>query len=100
MEHRSILVTLTVRREGDLYVSECVQLGTASCGASPQEALDNIREATLLYLNTLEELGICEETLAQRGVPLFAEQSDPQPLHIPSGVDAYASVLPLDCVTA
>ena len=101
MEHKSILVTLTVKREGELYVSECLQLGTASCGTSPEEALKNIKEATLLYLDTLEELGICEETLAQRGISAFTEQSDPQLLNIPSGVDAYASVLQLaDCVPA
>ena len=67
---KRILVTLVVQREGKQYVSKCVELGTASCGDTEKEAFDNIIDATQLYLNTLEELGECEQALRDKGVAI------------------------------
>ncbi len=39
-----------LHREGDLYVAECPEVGTVSQGHSVEEALENLREATELYL--------------------------------------------------
>jgi predicted RNase H-like HicB family nuclease len=39
-----------VRRENDLYVAECPEIGTVSQGQTIDEALANLREATELYL--------------------------------------------------
>ena len=41
--------TATVQREGDLYVSHCVELDIASQGASKDEALSNLQEAVELF---------------------------------------------------
>jgi len=99
---KSIIVTLTAKREGKLYVSKCLELGTASCGSSKEEAFNNIQEATLLYLNTLEELGICEETLATLGMSLVAGEPMQQSLsRVPKDTFARVAFLPLmDCVPA
>ena len=43
------LVTI-VHREGDLFVAECPEVGTVSQGASVDEAVANLREATELFL--------------------------------------------------
>lgn len=42
--------SVVVHKEGDLYVAQCPQVGTASQGGSVEEAVDNLREATELYL--------------------------------------------------
>ena len=42
--------TAVLHRENDLYVAECPEVGTVSQGASIEEALANLREATELYL--------------------------------------------------
>ena len=42
--------TAVVHQEGDLYVAQCPEVGTASQGATIEEALINLREATELYL--------------------------------------------------
>jgi len=42
--------TAVIRKEDDLYVAECPEVGTVSQGASIESALDNLREATELYL--------------------------------------------------
>ena len=39
-----------LHREGDLWVAECPEVGTVSQGASVDEALSALREATELYL--------------------------------------------------
>jgi predicted RNase H-like HicB family nuclease len=37
-------------KEGNLYVAECPEVGTASQGQTLEEALANLKEATELYL--------------------------------------------------
>ena len=39
-----------VHKERDLYVAECPEVGTVSQGATIEEAVANLREATELYL--------------------------------------------------
>jgi predicted RNase H-like HicB family nuclease len=39
----------TVWREGDWYVSQCLEVDVASQGATEEEALANLREALELY---------------------------------------------------
>jgi len=42
--------TAVLHREEDMYVSECPEVGTVSQGATMEEALANLKEATELYL--------------------------------------------------
>lgn len=42
--------TAVVYREEDVYVAECLEVGTASQGETIEEALLNLKEATELYL--------------------------------------------------
>jgi predicted RNase H-like HicB family nuclease len=53
-------LTAVIRREGELWVAECPEVGTVSQGNSIDEALANLREATELYLEEFplpEDLG-------------------------------------------
>ncbi len=43
-------LTAVIHREEDMYVAECPEVGTVSQGATVEEALANLREATELYL--------------------------------------------------
>src|SRR6266540_1619864 len=65
-----VLLTLKVRREGDQYVSECIELGVASCGKTIDGAFAAIKDATSLYLQTLHDEGELERVLAERGVAI------------------------------
>ena len=51
--------TAILHREGDLYVADCPEVGTVSQGATIDEAVDHLREATELYLEEfpLPEIG-------------------------------------------
>ena len=42
--------TAVIFREGDLFVAECPEVGTTSQGSSIEEAIENLKEATELYL--------------------------------------------------
>ena len=43
--------TAVLHKEDDLYVATCPEVGTVSQGASIEEAVVNLREATELYLS-------------------------------------------------
>jgi predicted RNase H-like HicB family nuclease len=42
--------TAIINQEEDMFVAECPEVGTASQGATIEEALANLKEATQLYL--------------------------------------------------
>ena len=63
-----ILLTLRVYPEGKQWVSECLELGTTSCGDTIEEALANVKDATLLYLQTVEANGTRERILSEKGI--------------------------------
>lgn len=42
--------TAVIYKENEIYVAECPEIGSISQGPSIEEALDNLKEATELYL--------------------------------------------------
>jgi predicted RNase H-like HicB family nuclease len=42
--------TAIVHKEGAWYVAECPEVGTASQGSTIEEAVENLKEATEVYL--------------------------------------------------
>ena len=42
--------TAVIQKEEDMYVALCPEIGTSSQGATVEEAVANLREATELYL--------------------------------------------------
>lgn len=66
-----IVVTFHVHEEDGQYVSLSPELGTASCGASIDEAFQNIAEATIQYLNAIEASGQRERIFRQRKIPIY-----------------------------
>ena len=45
-----ITFTAVVHKEENLYVADCPEVGTASQGETIEEAVNNLKEATELYL--------------------------------------------------
>jgi predicted RNase H-like HicB family nuclease len=43
-------LTAVIHQEGDLFVADCPEVGTVSQGATLEEAIGNLKEATELYL--------------------------------------------------
>jgi len=44
------IFTAVLRKEEDIYVAECPEVGTVSQGYTVEEAVANLKEATELYL--------------------------------------------------
>lgn len=53
------IFTAVIQKEEDMYVAKCSEIGTVSQGATIEESLDNLKEATELYL---EEFPIHEKS--------------------------------------
>lgn len=52
------ILTAILHREEDMYVAECPEVGTVSQGKTIEDAINNLKEATELYL---EEFPVKEE---------------------------------------
>ncbi len=50
--------TAVLHKEGNLYVAQCPEVGTASQGQTLEEALANLKEATEVYLEEFPLLEI------------------------------------------
>lgn len=95
-----IIVTFVVEREGEYFVSKCLELGTASFGCDKDEAIVNLVDATEVYLNTLEDLGERRLVLQEKGVQVYSYE--PAQLEVrrgvkfPAGSTVLPTVLPLE----
>ncbi len=49
--------TAIIHKEEDMYVAKCPEIGTTSQGSTIEEAVDNLKQATELYL---EEFSLAE----------------------------------------
>jgi predicted RNase H-like HicB family nuclease len=43
-------LTVILHKEDNMYIAECVEVGTLDQGETIEEAIENLREATKLYL--------------------------------------------------
>lgn len=55
--------SVIIHRENDIYVAECPEVGTVSQEYSIDEALDNLKEATELYLEEFPLPGVTRSFL-------------------------------------
>ena len=63
-----IVVTYEFRKENRRWVAYCKELGTATFGRSIPEAEKRIKKATLLHLNTLEDVGERERFFKEHSI--------------------------------
>lgn len=62
-------LTATVWQEGEQYVSRCPELGVASCGDTPDQALNELQEAVELYLENAKMLDLLPDLEATLSAP-------------------------------
>ena len=70
---RTVVVTAVVHKEANWFVADCPELGTVSQGRTFDEAVQNLQEATDLYI---EEFG-APTTLPARSVITTFEAAYP-----------------------
>ena len=54
-------LTAVIWKEEAGFVSKCPELGVASAGDGPQDALKNLKEAVELYSDNVKELDMLED---------------------------------------
>ena len=64
--------TAIVHKEDKLYVAECSETGTASQGETIEKAIENLTEATELYLEEFPLKSSSHPILATFEVPVHA----------------------------
>ncbi len=65
-----IALSLSFYQEEGRWLARCEELGTSTYGDSLPEAEANLKEAVLLHLNTLEDVGERERFLKENKIPL------------------------------
>lgn len=65
-------LTAVIHKEDDLYVAECPEVGTASQGYTIEEAIENLKEATELYLEEFPLENVSRSLLTTFEVPVYA----------------------------
>ncbi|MBI5479578.1 MAG: type II toxin-antitoxin system HicB family antitoxin [Deltaproteobacteria bacterium] len=73
-----VTLTAAIWREDNAYVSLCPELGVASCGDTPDEALRMLKEAVELFLENARRLGTWDDIRA----PLESPQRFTAPLEV------------------
>lgn len=68
MEHVNLTITVHEDKETGEYVVRCVELGISTMVTDVDQALPMIAEATMMYLNTLEEAGERARVFEERGI--------------------------------
>ena len=63
-----IEVTVRFFEEEDQWAAECVELGTATCADTFEEAKTAINAMVLLHLNALADADMCRDFLKKHGV--------------------------------
>jgi len=89
-----VMVTLKFRKEGKRWAAFCEELGTASFGRSIQEALKNIKEAVLLHLNTLEDVGEIERFFREHNITFHSHKPKRDEIKISGPIDTETFIYP------
>ena len=91
-----VVLTCIFRREGKWVTAECQELGTTAFGRNLDEAEKRLREAILLQLNTLEDVGERARFFREHKIRMYSQY--PEAVHptIPTEVLSKAHVVTLD----
>lgn len=88
-----IKLTLKFKQEGEKWTAFCEELGTATFDYSLPEAKKRIKEAVLLHLNTLEDVGECEHFFTEHNIKVYEHRPKRSELTISTAIppDTYAT---------
>jgi len=73
-----IVLTFEFHKEGQMWVGECRELGTATDGRSLEKVEEELLELVALDLNGLEEIGERERLFKERGIKIYPVQAPDQ----------------------
>ncbi len=78
------VVTFEFRREADQWLGECLELGTATFGASVDEVAEELADLVALHLQSLQDADELERFFENHKIPLFLHHApDEVPRRVP-----------------
>ncbi len=66
-----VVLTLKFQKKGRRWTAYCEELGTATFGRSLPEADKRLKEAVLLHLNTLDDVGERESFFKEHNIQFY-----------------------------
>ncbi|MFA5308707.1 MAG: hypothetical protein WC370_04375 [Dehalococcoidales bacterium] len=69
-----VVLTLKFHKQGKRWTALCEELGTATFGRSLPEADQRIKEAVLLHLNTLDDVGERERFFKEHDIQVHQDK--------------------------
>ena len=66
-----ISISGEIHREDDQYVATIERLNVSSFGSSVDEAMNAVLDALAVYIDTLSEEGLLQDTLNETGIPIL-----------------------------
>ncbi len=91
-----VVLTCTFQREGKWITATCQELGTSTFAGSLEEAEERLREAIVLHLNTLEDVGERARFFKEHKIRLYSTYPEEAHPTIPTEVLSKAQVLTVD----
>jgi predicted RNase H-like HicB family nuclease len=67
-----IIVTHKIIKEDNMYVAICPEFNIASQGKTIEYASENLKDAVLLYLEGIEELGTREQVFKEKKIKKYS----------------------------
>ena len=99
---RFIVLTFSIRQDGNKWLARCVELSTSTFGNTFEETREALKEAVLLHLNTLEDVGECERFLKENHVKVYVNVPHPSSLRVSvkPGVFVTKNITPISALQA
>jgi predicted RNase H-like HicB family nuclease len=96
-----ILVTHRIKKSGDYYIAFCPEFLVTTQGKTIEEANNNLKEAVILHLETLDQLGIRDSVFKERNIKILKRKDKTKTiqLDLSSINESYitAEFIPLAC---
>ncbi|GAI66535.1 unnamed protein product [marine sediment metagenome] len=72
-----IVLTHMISKEEKVFFALCPELDVGSQGETVEESDNNLKDAILLYLDTIEELGTREYIFKKRNIKVYSHKPKP-----------------------
>ncbi|MCH8995337.1 MAG: type II toxin-antitoxin system HicB family antitoxin [Chloroflexi bacterium] len=91
-----VVLTCIFEKDGKWVTAECQELGTTAFGRNLDEAEKRLREAILLHLNTLEDVGERARFFREHKIKIYTQYPEAAHPTIPTQVLSKTHVLTVD----
>ena len=77
MKKAIIILTHMIKKEEKMFFAHCPELDVGSQGETIEEADNNLKDAIVLYLDTIEELGTRKDIFNKRKIKIYSYEPKP-----------------------